>query len=95
MTNQTIFWIVGILLIIGVWAGAFLTYDYFYEMKETNCESIMNSDYVNPTDDVANCIKFYNYPFVNFTLLQLIIFPIFLSLMIVMWVMSAYMAVDL
>ena len=79
--NKTAYWsLVGIMclvlstiylsLVIGVW----------YPMKVHNCDDIMVRRYDVATEDVADCIKFRNYPFWNFYFEWMILF-VFLQIL--------------
>ena len=59
--------ILNFILFVSLISLAILNEDYFYEMKLTNCKSILNSEYQISTNDVAFCYKLNNYPFWNFT----------------------------
>lgn len=68
--------IVNLLIFILLLSTAVLNYNYFYNMKLKNCQSIVSSDYHVSTEDVSGCYRFYNYPFWEFTFYYYILWGI-------------------
>ena len=74
----------GILLILII-SFTFLS-SYFYNMKSRNCNSIMNADYNVATDEVSSCMKFRNFPIVNFWIPYWLTFTlIYVFLTLIQW----------
>lgn len=67
------YWLIWIVLGVALFIVSLSSQQYFYHMKETNCESIMHT-FDASTEDVADCKRFQNYPFWNFTFDYWIIF---------------------
>ncbi len=62
--------------------------DYFYEMRVTNCESILKTDYQVSTGEVSSCLRFQNYPIYNYWFpyyLMYFLFYIFLTIFQIMY----------
>jgi len=76
--------IIGLIIIVGCLLTSILSYNYFYNMKVTNCDDILNTDYQISTEDVASCIRFNNYPLWEFTFLYYIVWFMFCSLLLVL-----------
>jgi len=75
--------IIGLIIIIGCLLTSILSQNYFYNMQVTNCDDILNTDYQVSTGDVADCIRFNNYPFWQFIFPHYLFWLFFCAMLIV------------
>lgn len=71
------YWMIWGVIGVALFIIALASHDYFYEMKTTNCESVLSNDYDVSTEDVVSCKKFNNYPFWEFDSLYWFLFGFF------------------
>lgn len=62
------YWLIWGVVGVFLFLGALFSYNFFYDMQETNCKSITSTRLDVSTDKVVECKKFYNYPSWNFTI---------------------------
>lgn len=72
--NKTQGWtiVTGIFLILSIIFYSVVVF-VFHPMKVENCKDILGVHYETATEDIADCIRFRNYPFWNFYFIWIMI----------------------